>query len=482
MIKKSLFVIIMLTVITAVALPLSFRSGADGNSAVITVENSDLGVAGKEFTLSVSISENSGFSSAELSINYNNNSLTLVSVSAGAALKNAYTLEAPDQTSSNPYTVKISSQQDITDNGELLKVRFRLSSSVKLNSQYSVFITCASGKMKNSAGETVEVSAVSGGFYLTCEHKYIDSVVNPTCTAEGYTNHQCSECRKSYMDDFTDKLPHTWKTVSSTGATCTEDGLLNRRCSVCGETEIVKNGDALGHDLDEGIVTPSTCETEGFVTYTCRRCGESLRGETLPLAEHTLVNKVQRQATCQEKGIVVTYCEVCERSFGTEELPVINHEYEEKEVIEATHTERGWTAFECKYCGIILKDDYTEPKPYDIVYSVTVAASCDHTGVRTGVCSDGCGYTVEEEIPVSAHSYGTWSVETEPTEEQAGVEIRYCAVCGIKDSREIPPIERTIEKHNQISMQSILIISGAAVAVLTVILIVIAVFKKQGKR
>ena len=74
---------------------------------------------------------------------------------------------------------------------------------------------------------------VQGG--ETCEHEYVDSVVAPTCTERGYTEHTCSKCGRTYKNEYTD---------------------------------------ALGHDYDDGVVTVAPTETAaGVRTFTCRRCG-----------------------------------------------------------------------------------------------------------------------------------------------------------------------------------------------------------------
>lgn len=37
-------------------------------------------------------------------------------------------------------------------------------------------------------------------------HKYVNTVVKPTYTAQGYTLHKCSVCGASYKDNETSKL------------------------------------------------------------------------------------------------------------------------------------------------------------------------------------------------------------------------------------------------------------------------------------
>ena len=50
-------------------------------------------------------------------------------------------------------------------------------------------------------------------------HSYVESVVEATCTEQGYTLHTCS-CGDSYMDQYTDPLGHDY---------------VNGICTVCGE-------------------------------------------------------------------------------------------------------------------------------------------------------------------------------------------------------------------------------------------------------
>lgn len=65
------------------------------------------------------------------------------------------------------------------------------------------------------------------------EHAYTDTVVAPTCTEQGYTEHTC-ECGDTYKDSTVEALGHTfgeWTEVKA--ATEEEEGLKERTCSVC---------------------------------------------------------------------------------------------------------------------------------------------------------------------------------------------------------------------------------------------------------
>ena len=123
-------------------------------------------------------------------------------------------------------------------------------------------------------------------------HQYTETIVEPTCTEQGYTIHKCEKCGDEYKDTFTAALGHSfgeWITV--TEATCMEAGSRERSCERCGEKETERIS-ALGHDWDDGTVTKeATADEEGEMTYTCRRCGEK-KTEVIPRQEIISVTAV----------------------------------------------------------------------------------------------------------------------------------------------------------------------------------------------
>ncbi|MBO4769357.1 MAG: phosphodiester glycosidase family protein [Clostridia bacterium] len=48
-------------------------------------------------------------------------------------------------------------------------------------------------------------------------HNFVDTVVEPTTSAKGYTEHVCAECGYSYKDNYTDKLLYDETTLQSFG-------------------------------------------------------------------------------------------------------------------------------------------------------------------------------------------------------------------------------------------------------------------------
>lgn len=71
-------------------------------------------------------------------------------------------------------------------------------------------------------------------------HSYTEKVIEPTCTADGYTLHECS-CGKSYKDKNVSKKGHSFGEWSVTKqATVSSEGEKTRKCSICGAAETEK--------------------------------------------------------------------------------------------------------------------------------------------------------------------------------------------------------------------------------------------------
>ena len=71
-------------------------------------------------------------------------------------------------------------------------------------------------------------------------HSYTEKVIAPTCTADGYTLHECS-CGKSYKDKTVSKKGHNFGDWTVTRqATTSAEGEKTRKCSVCGAAETEK--------------------------------------------------------------------------------------------------------------------------------------------------------------------------------------------------------------------------------------------------
>lgn len=69
------------------------------------------------------------------------------------------------------------------------------------------------------------------------EHSYTAVVTAPTCTAKGYTTHNCA-CGDSYVDTYVDALGHAWDSGKVTKQpTATETGIKTFTCTRCSATK-----------------------------------------------------------------------------------------------------------------------------------------------------------------------------------------------------------------------------------------------------
>ena len=109
------------------------------------------------------------------------------------------------------------------------------------------------------------------------DYSYNVSVVYPSCTVRGYTEHFCA-CGESMKDNYTDPLGHYFEWVTDAVATETEAGCKHEECTRCHSvtrnenTVIPPTGPGHKHSYQATVKEP-TCYEQGYTTYTCS-CGE----------------------------------------------------------------------------------------------------------------------------------------------------------------------------------------------------------------
>lgn len=142
-----------------------------------------------------------------------------------------------------------------------------------------------------------------------------------------------------------------------------------RTCSVCQKVETT------AHNWNGGtVIQAATCKDAGTMRYTCTDCGGTKTGTIAPNDNHqyrnwTYVDETGHQGTCA----------VC------------------SQMVAAAHT---WEFVE-----------------------VTKAATCTATGTQTVRCAT-CAHEKSQEIPVTAHNYGSFETVDEQTHSHA------CTDCG----------------------------------------------------
>lgn len=233
------------------------------------------------------------------------------------------------------------------------------------------------------------------------KYTFTVTVVDPTCTEQGYTLHTCNEnAEKSYKDNYTDALGHDYKEVT-TPATCKDAGKVENICQRCGDTQLVKDLPVTeDHKWNDGVVTKAaTCTEAGEKLYTCTVCNKT-KTETIEATGHDW-NETTTPATCGKAGSVDRTCKTCGTTEHVKDLPATgNH---------------AWDAG-----------------------TITTEATCDGKGVKTFTCTV-CNETKTEEIAALGHDFA----------------YGYCSRCGLNSKYNQKAYEQDIfEKTNALRSQN----------------------------
>lgn len=415
----TLYVICALVALVGLSLP----SHADGELTV-TVDDNNTAVRGEKFAVSIILTDNPGLSTISIKLSYDSSVMRLDSISFPSFLTDDENISR--SVDGRTFTLT-SSSSPMTRNGIYATAMFVLDNRAELGS-YSVKASVGSGGVKGADGTDVDVKTKKGTVLLSCFHNYNKTVVKPTCSSEGYTEYRCTECSITYISDYVDKTEHSWRTVSSEDPTCTEAGSITRECKVCGERETKTSGEPSGHTYSDGVITASTCTTEGYTTYTCDKCGKTFRDSFTPVSNHRYHKTYTENATCAKTGFDLYSCEYCGTSYQIT-IPTLEHMWQ---VInyQPTHDSEGWSLYTCSSCGLSMRGNFTKKTDYQIVWSVTVEPTCTEYGIKSGVCSDGCGYRVSEDIEPTGHTYGEWTSVKKATLISGGIWQSICTKCG----------------------------------------------------
>lgn len=308
-----------------------------------------------------------------------------------------------------------------------------------------ILVTCERCEYKAEEKLSGELAKPATG------HKFGEpTVVENTCSSDGYTMRVCSVCGKEEKTNVTPKDPNAHKWVVDNvlkEATCTETGIGRYECSVCGMSGGYRIIPVTPHVADPEtaeITTEATCTEDGVLTFECRDCGASVTspihatghswgkdevdetgykvqhkcaicGEieiVKNLCEHKNTKvEILTEATCTEPGSQKTVCADCgEILVAQEELPALGHTEEVIPGKEPTDTETGLTdGVKCSVCGEILVEQEELPATAHVhTEEVTPgkAATCTEAGLTEGKKCSVCGEVLvaQEEIPATGHN------------------------------------------------------------------------------
>ena len=210
----------------------------------------------------------------------------------------------------------------------------------------------------------------------THTHSYTISVIEPSCSAGGYTEYTC-ECGDKYRAEETAALAHSWSpwTVEKP-ATAQEEGLLKRTCSNCQETEEKKTDridETHTHSYTTQVVE-ATCTTQGYTVHTCN-CGHTYTSDSVPTKSHSYTSQVVNP-TCETQGYTVHKC-ACGKTYTDSVTQPAGHTWGDwKSVKEATESAEGQKERTCSVCS--KKEQQTIPKKEPgIVGYVYIEIRCD---------------------------------------------------------------------------------------------------------
>jgi len=260
-------------------------------------------------------------------------------------------------------------------------------------------------------------------------HNYIPTVIESTCTEQGYTLYTC-ECGESYTDNYVEVADHTfgdWNIVKE--ATCSVIGSKEKICA-CGAKEIASIIYNENHNYLGTVSTEPTCGEDGIKTYVCADCNNSSYTEPIPATgDHNYVNHVTTEPTCVENGVKTYVCADCNNSSYTEPIPATgDHNYISQVTSEPTCAVKGVRTFTCSMCEDTYTEEIEKSTEHSYTGKTTTSATCVRAGVKTYTCSI-CSDTYTETINPTGEHYYSSSVTTAATCGKDGVRTYKCYTC-----------------------------------------------------
>ena len=197
-------------------------------------------------------------------------------------------------------------------------------------------------------------------------HKYTATVTKSTCTAEGYTTHNCS-CGDSYVDNRTSAAGHSWNDWQVTKeATTSSTGTKERSCVSCMTVETAAIPTLTHTHSYSSVVTKPTCTEEGYTTYTCI-CGESYVDNNTSATGHNWEGWITTHPpTASDEGCAVRACITCgeTESKALDKLPAHEHSWS---LVQGEYRIRHFAV--CPHCNVYLCELDGASDPNDALWA-----------------------------------------------------------------------------------------------------------------
>lgn len=117
--------------------------------------------------------------------------------------------------------------------------------------------------------------------------------------------------------------------ITVVNKTCTQDGYTLKVCKRCFRTERTDEQKATGHSYNQKVVA-ATCESKGYTRYTCSaaNCKEAYTANYTAQLEHDYVDTIV-EPTCTEKGHTAHECSMCGTIYRDTYVPQNGHDYKD---------------------------------------------------------------------------------------------------------------------------------------------------------
>lgn len=102
--------------------------------------------------------------------------------------------------------------------------------------------------------------------------------------------------------------------------TCTKDGYTVMECTNCTYTERTNRVEYLGHSYKEYVKNYNRCDKADEEIRECTRCGLKQVMPLGPVTKHTMASKVTKNATYSATGVRTYYCTKCSYKY-TKDIP-----------------------------------------------------------------------------------------------------------------------------------------------------------------
>lgn len=190
-------------------------------------------------------------------------------------------------------------------------------------------------------------------------HIFAETIINPTCTQEGYTEKVCSNCDYSEIIDYTSKIGHTYSDyIVDKYLTCIDTGLKHKKWTVCGYESEYEEIELLDHSYYDNY----EYDEEYYWKYTLWGCNKESNKE-----EH-LFNDIGLCEVCgYAKDAIIPYFD----NLVNEEIAVFSkkvisspiNNYTEESVFNSSYiniTESGVYKIESNIITLFNIDDSVE--------------------------------------------------------------------------------------------------------------------------